>query len=74
MAYRLVKNNVERVFADDALKDGLLKDGWKEIKKENLDLNSLTVEQLKSLADEKEIEYDSKVKKDDLIKLLEGAK
>lgn len=40
----------------------------------NLDFNSLTVEQLKLLADQKGIIYDSKVKKDDLIKLLEDAK
>lgn len=37
------------------------------------ELKSLKNEELKKLLDEKEIEYDSKAKKEDLIKLLEGA-
>lgn len=73
MEYRLKKNNVEKVFEDDAFKEGLLNDGWEEVKEDLMDLKSMTVDQLKSLADEREIEYDSKIKKDDLIKLLEDA-
>lgn len=73
MGYRLKKNNVEKVFEDDAFKEGLLNDGWEEVKEDLMDLKSMTVDQLKSLADEREIEYDSKIKKDDLIKLLEDA-
>lgn len=47
----------------------------KKLENDNNDLefDSLTVEQLKSIADQKGISYDSKIKKDDLIKLLEGA-
>lgn len=37
------------------------------------DLRLLKNEELKKLLDEKGIEYDSKAKKEDLIKLLEGA-
>lgn len=73
MGYRLKKNNVEKVFEDDAFKEGLLNDGWEEVKEDLMDLKLMTVDQLKSLADEREIEYDSKIKKDDLIKLLEDA-
>ena len=72
MAYRLIKDNVERVYTDEALKEQLTKDGWKEVGEKDIDFISLTVEQLKLLADEKKIEYDSKIKKEDLIKLLEG--
>lgn len=73
MGYRLKKNNVEKLFEDGAFKEGLLNDGWEEVKEDLMDLKSMTVDQLKSLADEREIEYDSKIKKDDLIKLLEDA-
>lgn len=40
---------------------------------EKEDLKSLKNDELKKLLDEKGIEYDSKAKKEDLIKLLEGA-
>lgn len=73
MGYRLIKDNVEKVYTDDALKSGLVEDGWKEVKEKDIDFNTLTVDQLKTLADEKKIEYDLKIKKEDIIKLLEGA-
>lgn len=37
------------------------------------ELEKLTVKELKQLLDEKGIKYDPKTKKEDLIKLLEGA-
>jgi len=37
------------------------------------DLSKLKNDDLKGLLDERGIEYDAKTKKDDLIKLLEGA-
>ncbi|MDC4242429.1 HeH/LEM domain-containing protein [Clostridium tertium] len=40
---------------------------------EKEDLKSLKNDELKKLLDEKGIEYDSKAKKEELIKLLEGA-
>lgn len=40
-----------------------------EVEKE-VDYESMKVDKLKSLADERGIEYDAKVKKDELIKLL----
>ena len=44
-----------------------------EIPNENKTLEDLTVNELKDLLDEKSIEYNSKAKKEELIKLLEGA-
>lgn len=40
---------------------------------EKVDYSTYTVEQLKELATSKGITFDSKAKKDDLIKLIEGA-
>lgn len=53
------------VFKDTEIKD-------KEVKTNDVDLNKLTLEQLKSLAEEKGIEFNSKIKKDDLIFLIEN--
>ena len=44
----------------------------KEAKTEDIDLNKLTLDQLKSLAEERGIEFNSKTKKDDLIFLIEN--
>ena len=74
MAYRLKKDNVEKVVVDEDYKDRLVKDGWKELVDNNVNLNDLTTEQLKELAAEKGIEVPSKVKKDEIIKMLEDAK
>ncbi|WP_404989289.1 HeH/LEM domain-containing protein [Clostridium culturomicium] len=41
-------------------------------KKGPKELNSLKMDELKAIADEKGIEYDSKIKKEGLIQLLEG--
>lgn len=71
MAFRVKKDNLERVFTDDTKKDALMNDGWKEVQ---LDYNSMTVEQLKALADEEQITYDSNIKKADLINLITAAK
>ena len=43
------------------------------IEEDKIDYSKLKVDELKNLLDEKGIEYDSKAKKEDLIKLLEGA-
>ena len=53
------------VFKDTKIKE-------KEFKNNDLDLNKLTLDQLKSLAEEKGIEFDHKIKKDDLIFLIEN--
>lgn len=42
------------------------------MQEDKIDYSKLKVDELKNLLDEKEIEYDSKAKKEDLIKLLEG--
>lgn len=53
------------VFKDTKMKE-------KEVKTEDIDLNKLTLDQLKSLAEERGIEFNSKTKKDDLIFLIEN--
>ena len=53
------------VFKDTKIKE-------KELKNTNVDLNKLTLDQLKSLAEEKGIEVAPKIKKDDLIFLIEN--
>lgn len=44
----------------------------KKAKRDDVDLNKLTLDQLKSLAEERGIEFNSKTKKDDLIFLIEN--
>lgn len=46
----------------------------KEVKNNYVDLNKLTLDQLKSLAEENGIEFTPKIKKDDLIVLIENDK
>lgn len=46
----------------------------KEVKNNYVDLNKLTLDQLKSLAEEKGIEFTPKIKKDALIVLIENDK
>lgn len=40
---------------------------------ESNELNSMTIKEIKELLDKKGIEYNSKEKKEELIKILEGA-
>jgi hypothetical protein len=44
-----------------------------QVQKEAVDYNSMNKDDIKALLDVKAIEYDSRAKKEDLIKLLEGA-
>lgn len=78
MEERLIKDNVEKVVIDQSYKEKLLKNGWKECtidneQSDNKELNKLKLEQLKELATEKGIDFDAKIKKEDLINLLENA-
>ena len=71
--YLLIKDNVERIVLDEYARDRLINDGYKEIKKES-ELNKLTVEQLKMIAAEKDLKFDEKIKKADLIILIESVR
>lgn len=77
--YRLIRDNVERVVNDEYIRDALIKQGYKLIKEtqnvqEDLKkINELTIEELKELAKGKGIEGISKLKKDELIEVLEGS-
>ncbi|MBE6056799.1 Rho termination factor N-terminal domain-containing protein [Clostridium sp.] len=77
--YRLIRDNVEHVVNDEYIRDKLIKQGYKLIEEtqnvqEDLKkLNELTIEELKELAKGKGIEGISKLKKDELIEVLEGS-
>lgn len=58
---------------DESIEKKSNEEALDETKEEDkIDYSKLKVDELKNLLDEKEIEYDSKAKKEDLIKLLEG--
>lgn len=75
--YRLIKDNVERVVNDNHTRDILINEGYELVREAQtpieVNLNQLTVEELKELAKEKDIEGVSKMKKDELIEVLEGS-
>ncbi|EPY2274504.1 Rho termination factor N-terminal domain-containing protein [Clostridium sporogenes] len=77
--YRLIRDNVERAVNDEYIRDKLIKQGYKLIEEtqnvqEDLKkLNDLTIEELRELAKGKGIEGISKLKKDELIEVLEGS-
>ena len=66
---RVKKNNIERV-VDDTAKDKYITDGWEEVK---VELKTLKIDKLRALATSKDIQFDPEIKKEDLLKLLEGA-
>lgn len=62
--YKLVEDNEQQSSTEEQTQNDT------ENQNQN-DLNKLTVEQLKALAEERDIEVPSKIKKDDLVKMLE---
>ena len=70
--------NVERIVDNEYDRDRFMKEGYElveekeEISKEcSNELDNLTVEQLKEIATSKGIEFNSKVKKNELIEMIE---
>lgn len=71
--FTLIKDNVERIVLDESARDSLIKEGFKDVEiKIKSESNKLTLEQLKILAIEKGIEFDDKIKKADLVVLIEA--
>lgn len=69
----LIRDNIERIVNDTCIRDKLIKDGYRVIEdKKDSELSKLTVEQLKELAIEKGLEFDTKIKKANLIELIES--
>lgn len=72
--HKLQKLNIERIVATDTERDKLLSDGYVLVDNQvSNDLSELKYDELKALCIDKGIEFDSKIKKVDLIKLLEDA-
>ena len=70
--------NVERIVDNEYDRDRFMKEGYElveekeEITKEcSNELDNLTVEELKEIATSKGIEFNSKVKKNELIEMIE---
>lgn len=76
--FRMKRLNVERVVDNEHSKEILENQGFTVVEDncdplENADYEELKVEDLKALAVEKGIEVPSKVKKEDLIKLIKDS-
>jgi uncharacterized protein Smg (DUF494 family) len=71
---RLIRENVEIIVDNKKDTTGLEKAGFKKVETKDTgkELSELTVDQLKQIAAEKEINVPSNVKKEELIKILEG--
>lgn len=64
---------VKEEITDEAIKKASNEEDLNEtIEEDKIDYSKLKIDELKDRAKEKGIEYDSKAKKEDLIKLLEG--
>lgn len=69
--YRLIRDNIEKIVNDTSEKEKLMYDGFKLLEdKKNIDIENLTLEELRNLAKEKGIDSYTKLKKDELIEKL----
>lgn len=70
----LQKENVQRIVESEVVANRMLEEGWEEIVVESVikAIDEIGVKELKELATSRGIEFDSKIKKEELIKLLEG--
>lgn len=71
--FKLRYLNIERVVETEYDRDKLIKEGYELVEEKEVsnDLDSLTVDQLKEIAAEKGIEFNSKIKKNELIEMIE---
>ncbi|PBE72846.1 Rho termination factor N-terminal domain-containing protein [Clostridioides difficile] len=71
--YRLIRDNIEKIVNDTSEKEKLIYDGFKLLEdKKNINIENLSIEELKNLAKENGIEGYSKLKKDELIEKLDS--
>lgn len=70
----LQKENVQRIVESEVIANRMLEEGWEEITVESVvkAIEEMSAKELKELATSRGIEFDSKIKKEELIKLLEG--
>lgn len=66
----IFSNGIQRVVTEESYKTKWKPLGFKVVDEE--DLEDLTVKELKELLDEQGIDYDSKMKKNELLALLES--
>lgn len=71
--FRLSMLNVERVVDSEHARDKFVKQGYELIEEvqQQTSINDLTVNQLKELAAKKGLEVPSKIKKEELIAMIE---
>jgi len=69
---RIKKGNIERE-VPEASKNRYLSDDWQEVEVAASSLSSMKLQELKVLATERGIDFDTNIKKEELLKLLEGA-
>lgn len=70
--FTLERVNVVRKVVTEEERDQLIDQGFKKIEEEKLDLENLSVKELKELAKYKKVEGYNDMKKEELIAALEG--
>lgn len=70
--FKLRYLNVERIVESEYDRDKLIQEGYKLVSEEDTnELSKLTLDQLKEIAASKGIEFNSKIKKNELIEMIE---
>lgn len=70
--FKLEKLNVVKIVETEQQRDKLLDDGFTLVGEEKISIENLNLTELKEIAKSKDIEGYSNMKKDELVKALEG--